>query len=220
MILQEIIERLVSNAQGGLFSDETRFNEATLTTLINTARAQTIQAIYFKNKRINPACYQTHFPSYDADLQVDDPCLVKFKCPSVINLDSNSDGFRFVGQVDGVRGFRRVVSRAQLATYNQHPFMKVQGGRYIAALWSAPDGVWEIYNSSLKYLRVEGIFANPLEIPTYNKDIDDYPVSVEMLPMIEDFIFKTVTAIEAQTTPDYVSTSTDTTQQLPTNRRK
>lgn len=220
MKLEEIIERITKGAAAGIFTDESRFDQPTLTTLINTARAQTIQAIYFKNKRINPACYQTFFGNYNADLQVDDPCLVKFKCPSVINLDSNSDGFRFVGQVDGVNGFRRIVSRAQLATYNQHPFMKVQSGRYIAALWSAPDGVWEIYNSSLKYLRVEGIFANPLEIPTYNKDIDDYPVSVEMLPMIEDFIFKTVTAIEAQTTPDYVSTSTDTTQVLPTNRRK
>lgn len=220
MILEEIIERLVKNASGSIFTDESRFDQPTLITLINTARAQTIQAIYFKNKRINPACYQTFYADYSADLQVDEECLVKFKCPSVINLDSNSDGFRFVGQVDGKKGFRRVVSRAQLATYNDHPFMKVNSGRYVAALWSAPDGVWEIYNSTLKYLRVEGIFANPLEIPTYNKDIDDYPVSVEMLPMIEDFIFKTVTAIEAQSQPDYVSNSADTTQQLPQTRRR
>ena len=219
MIIANIRERLVKNVQGGILTDETRFDQPTLNTLINTARAQTIQAIYFKNKRINPACYQTYFGDYDAALQVDDPCLVKFKCPPVINLDSNSDGFRFVGQVDGVRGFKRVVSRGQLASYNDHPFMKVRNGRYVAALWSAPDGIWEIYNSPLKYLRVEGIFANPFEIPTYNPDIDDYPISVEMLPAIEDFIFKTVTAVEAQTVPDYVSSGVDITQQ-PQQRRR
>lgn len=219
MTLDQIVQRVISLPQGAVLTDETRFGFPYVITLINTARAQVIQGIYFKNKRIHPACYQTYYADYDADLQEDDPCVVKFKCPASINLDSNSDGFRYVGQVDGKKGFRRVTTRAFLSTYNQHPLMQVQGGNFTAAMWSAPDSIWEVYNSDLKYLRIEGIFANPLDIPTYNKDVDDYPVSVEMLPQIEDFIFKTVTAIEAGTQPDYVSNGVDTTQQLQTRRR-
>lgn len=205
MIYQEIIERLSRLPSGGVINDQNRYDFGYLGQLLITARAKYIQTQYVgdrttaKNRRINPVCYQKHWLTFEKDLQ-DSDCYVLFRCPEVVSIDGNSDGMRYVGTIDGSCTYRRVVSRAQLSTYNKHPMMNTNSDRFISALYDGGASMLELHgNPMLKQCMVECVFQNPLDIPTYNIEQDNFPVSNDAIPVIESMIMRDILSIEAAT---------------------
>jgi hypothetical protein len=208
MIEAEIIERIQRLPFGGIISANNRLSDLYVRTLLNTFRAQIIRTIYQKDKRINPECYQKFYPVFNADFQ-DTKCVVKFQCPEVIALDSNSDGFRYIGTIDCSQEFRRIRTRSMLSTINRHQVMSVKTGIYTGVLYDGSAQVLEVYgNDDIEEMLVEGIFIDPNQIPTYNPKFDQYPLNDDLIPMVEDMILKSQTALEAGTTPDYTNQET------------
>ena len=148
MLEREAIERIQRLPFAGVISDENRLDHPYVRSIMGTARANVMRDIYQKNnKRINPVCYQKYYPTFSQDLQ-ESNIFVKFQCPEVVTLDSNSDGLRYVGSIDCTNAFRRIWTRSMLSTINKHQVMSVNSARYVAALYDGSAQMIEIYGDS------------------------------------------------------------------------
>jgi len=203
MLEAEIIERIQRLPFAGVISDENRLDSPYIRSLMLTARAQIIRETYQKNnKRLNPVSYQKHYPAFSKDLQ-ESNIFVKFECPEVVTLDSNSDGLRYIGSIDCTNNFRRIWTRAMLSTINKHQVMNPESGAFTAALYDGAAQLIEIYgNTELEELLVEAVFFDPRSVPTWNPTVDPYPFPDDLVPMLSDFIFANITSKEAAIPPD------------------
>jgi len=206
MILNKILDRIYSLVEGAEIVPDNNYDFGWGVSTLNNFRAQYLRNLYLRNKRINPICYQKYYPDFESAFQNTGACFAKFVVPNVISLDSNSDGFRYVGSIgdDGdSEAFIRVQSRAWLSTYNNHPVTNVNNDRGVYYLYDGAMHTLELYGNGklVKSPMVEAIFANPLEVPTYNIDKDDYPLPEDCLPEIETMIFAGQTRIIESTTP-------------------
>lgn len=219
MRIKEIIERIQRLPDGGIITDENRWDEDFLESIINTFRLVVIRDSYNKNnKRINPSCYQKYYCVYDADIQEDG--MIKFFHPPVTSMDGFSDGFRYIGSSEGSEDFRRITSRAKLSLYNNHKVMSVKSGRNTTVLYDGNSEYLEVYgNQLIRECLTESILLNPMDSQYYNKKTDQYPIGDDMIPMLEDYIFRAQTSIESSRNPDVVSSSSEIpAQQIQTKR--
>lgn len=214
MTLPEIVDSIKRHPSGGIVTDETRFDDNYLVSIVNAYRAKILREIYQKDNRIATISYQRHYPEYEIKLQDKSMCRVFFRCPQIISFDSHSDGLRYVGSLDCNNNFRRHQSRATLSNVIKNKFLNVNTGRFQSFLYNGSDMLLEIYGIPLvKEVLVEGVFLNPLDIPTYNKDKDHYPFNEDLLPILYEQIFKAVTSPEANTPTDLISDGDDATPQ-------
>lgn len=214
LTLRQRVEKLERLPSGGIITDENRYDYQYMVSILNTARAVALSMIWRTTKRINPICYQKHYPKYEQQLQLDPACYVRFSVPQVISLQGssygdNSDGFLYVGDTSGRTGYRKIKDRGELSTINQHRFMKANG-RYMGYLYDGSLSLVEIWgNPELETILVNGLFMNPLDCNTYNADFDNYPLDDATADMVEKAIFQANTSIISSTTPDYISNGTD-----------
>jgi len=68
----ECIELIQLADEGGIFTDESRFDRGTMLTVLNAARAFAITEMYSKNTRVHPNFIQRIYPEYKEALQQDD----------------------------------------------------------------------------------------------------------------------------------------------------
>jgi len=206
MILPEIRESVIRTVSSALATDEDRYEPDYIDAIIHQYRAEAIAIIWQRDKRVDSNWTQQFIAVHNKDLQ-DDPVFVKFACPPVISLDKKTDGALFVGSIDGHISYRKVTSRAELANNDLHRFIK-SGSRTLKALYS--DGFWEIHGDPLiKDLRIDGVFADPTDIPTFNTEVDEYPLDDKTLVLMKKLILLSETAPMASSEPDRVSDSTD-----------
>jgi hypothetical protein len=205
MTLLEIATQIIKEVQGGMRTVESKFSNEYIYSLIHAYRANVLRAQFSKSKRIHPLWTQQFYPEYSADLQ-DDVCAVKFQIPASIIMNEQTNGYLYIGEVAGNCAYKQLNSRAELSTYNQHRVSK-QGVRIIYS-----DGTLEVYgNIEMKTLRVDGVFANPAEIPTFNPDFDNYPMDNESINQMKDIIVKAQLGKEAQTPADFKQNQLDET---------
>ena len=68
----ECIELIQMADEGGIFTDESRYDVGTMLTVLNAARAFAITEMYRKNTRVHPNFIQRVYPEYKKKLQQDD----------------------------------------------------------------------------------------------------------------------------------------------------
>lgn len=218
MTLTQITERISRIAQGGIITDETRFDTKFVRSIVNTYRGAVARIRYREAGNVHPLYYQKFYFEYSKDLQ-DSDCYVKFNCPAPISLSKETDGFRYIGTVpeDGTPSiaWQRIQNRPNLSLYNKHKVTKIILNRNVSALWDASHSAFEIYgNLSIIEGMTEAVFANPLEIPTYNVNIDNYPIPEDDISFMEQLIQNEKTNIIINTQPDLLSNSNDLTNQV------
>lgn len=206
MTLPQVRESVIRIVSAALKTDEDRYEAAYIDDVIHQYRAEAIWTVWQRAKRVNANWTQQFISTYSKDLQ-DDDCLVRFACPPLIALDKKTDGAIYVGSIVGNVSYRKVTSRAELANNDVHRFIK-SNSRAIKALYS--DGFWEIHGDPLiKELRIDGVFANPTDVPTFNPISDQYPIDDKTLTMVKNLIVLSEMAPMASTEPDRISDSTD-----------
>lgn len=208
MTLAELRSQVVRLPGSGILTDETRFDFPDIDAEIHFGRAAVIRAFYSKTKRISGEWIQTYIGTYDKNIQ-ESADYVIFDVPRGIPLDVMRDGYLYIGDIAGDIAYRRVNNLAEFATYNQHRITKVNNSRP-KVLYQ--EGRMKIYgNAMIKELRIDGIIANPTEVPTYNQDVDNYPISEDLIQPIRDYLWQKSLGIEIQKKPDTISDSHETT---------
>lgn len=188
MILSDIVEMFQRQANGGVFDTSTRWDIPFTEDTIHKARATVMFNYYQKFKKINPMWTQRFVATYSQDLQ-ESKKFVKFACPPVVTLNDYIDGFMYVGNVNDNVSYRKVSSRAALANANEHRYTKLtlNTPEFIYS-----DGYLEVYGiATIRELMVDGVFLNPVNVPSYNKIFDQYPVDESLIPQMQDLVFNT-----------------------------
>lgn len=188
MILPKIVDIMQRIGDSGVFTDSSRFDRDFYEDAVHKGRASVLLDAYSKIKRINPIWTQQFVAKYEPDLQ-DDNCLVRFKVPAVLTLNYALDGFLYVGSTQGNCQYRKMANRADLANSNGNRYTRIREDQ-VKFIYS--DGFIECYgNTELRDLRVDGIFLNPTEVPTYNKQYDEYPLDEALILQLESILFNT-----------------------------
>lgn len=116
------------------------------------------------------------------------------KVPKPIELDQ-MDLFTYVGGLDKQSGFPyKTKANARWNHYN-----KYSSKQPLAYYSEGYIYITNCPNPLLKYINIEGVFANPREVhkfknldgsPCYNPDVDNYPISGRMIDMLNDLFKK------------------------------
>ncbi len=199
MTLNEITEIILRLPNGGVVNTNDGWDQGYIEVLINTYRARYLKAMFAGNKRINPVCYQKHYPEYEELLQDEDGCNVKFRHPEVISLDDRNDGFRYIGSPDCNNNFARIQSRAWLSTFNDNRTTKINTKRRTSVLYDGSAQILEVYgNPELDELMTESLVSNPRDIPTWNADEDQYPLSQSDINDVVGIIYNENVLLESR----------------------
>ncbi len=216
MLLKEIAEMITRLPDGGVINSNDRWDYGYLYALVRTYRARLHKANFINNKRINPVCYQKHWPEYEELLQDEDGCTVKFRHPEVISLDDRNDGFRYIGGVDCASNLPRIQSRAWASTFNDNRVTKVNTRRRASVLYDGNAQILEVFGDpEIEEILTESLLADPLSIPTFNYLTDPYPLSDSDVNDVISMIFNDNVAIEAR-----VVVGNSPGLGLPTNRKR
>lgn len=204
----ERAESLVRLISGGIDTSETKFEQGFLYAKLNEGRAFVLRQDYAKTKRWNPVAIQRYYPEYVKRYQVTGSCYIRFRIPSVINVEARKDGIIYIGSSTKSETFRRIKSRTELSDFNDHPVMSAQSGLYTAALVTNRDV--EIYSKNIiKYPMVEAIFNEPHLLPDYNIEKDEYPIDDSLMAQIETYLLQQSFGLMASTPADTLSSGSD-----------
>jgi hypothetical protein len=205
----EVYERFVRLASAGIQTDESRWDEPYVQNLVDTCRATAIQSIYVKTKIIHPNWVQELNLEFSEDLQ-EDNCFQRFECPMFLSLDGSTQGLMFVGSQRNNCTIPVVRTRAELGIYQNN---RVTANRMMG-LYVYP--YLDIYQKGimLEQVRVSGVFQYPFQLPTYNKMIDEYPVTTDVLEIMEEIWVSKLKVIMA-TPLDVLPDSKETPATLP-----
>lgn len=214
MILKAIVDEIKADIQAGVTIDDSRLDDAYIAAKVHAARAIVIEN--YLRTRINfvsEACTQTlDFRFLEKDLDAE---VVSFDCPSVITADISSDGFVYVGRIDGMKPFKR--NRLGYFTLGQHSYYKNSNNIFWDFSVNA-QGYEKLNfykNKRLEGARVKAMFNNPLDVPGFRVDVDNYPVDQNVKSGIVEMVtldmFK-----KLRGEPDRVSDGND--KPLPPNK--
>jgi len=189
MILRNIVDTLIRSVSGGENSIDNKYSPTYVEALVPQLRNEAIILDYYgsrnraASRRLDYACYQT------IDVNVNTPVegrdYVTFTVPKTIGVGRLIDGSVYVGKQNDSVTFSRLLNRSDVA------MMKARGllnGDNIAYIRNPTE--IEVYgNNALGELQERGIYVNPLDVPNFNVETDDYPISENILLLMTD-LFK------------------------------
>lgn len=187
MLLDEITERIVRACQGGKAKDETEIDFEYVESKVPKWRQSAISILYngsreqAANSYISPDWYQTVTISIPNNQSNNSKSYITATVPSVVRINSNTDGFVFVGDDDDTVNFIRISSPS-----------------YASDLMSRGDLTEEVIgfivlgtdirfygNKQLENFTIQAILSNPLDDPNFDIDNDQYPVSEDVISVME-----------------------------------
>lgn len=223
MLLAQIVDSLQRNVSGGKTDMSNRFDKGYVKKMIHNFRAKKIEADFMKTGYLNPQVYQKFYLKYDPNIQANafGGNFVLFNLPNVIQL-GEEDGIRYIGSISCSDAWIRLRSRGMMANFNNNKFTKISNRKEsIFALYDGAHSTLEVYNNmSITEGVVEGVFANPQDVPTWNEDKDPYPLNADAIAELETMIYYDRTEIgKATPVPQTFNMPDNTAIQPPKNVR-
>jgi len=161
---------------------------------------------YAASKKIDAACVQSLNVSIVKEDQNASLDYLVFDCPRFVNISPKVGGDVYVGAKNATQAFKKVFTRQEVDMLKQRGYLN--NGKII--MYQPIDNMIYIYgNKMLKSLYVQGIFENPLDIPTFNPETDIYPMSEEIFSVVMD-LFKAKVALTLNQAQDNVDNDTNT----------
>lgn len=188
MTLREVRDEIRAMPESGFLNADNRFSSGFMDELIHEKRAAAIANLWMRERHIPKQWLQTYYPQYSKEYQDGNLCYVKYKVPPLVTISNMQQGISFIGS-DGVSlQFKLFDNRSAFMTARQHRIWNPASGRYVAVLMNE-DGI-EVYSkfNITQGMRMEIIAMNPTDVPTYNQDIDPYPVESTLLTEIKRLI--------------------------------
>ena len=219
-----LIEFLQREANAGIDTIDSRYNPLFLQQMIVAGRAELIKSAYTGNRGmaenhfIPDIAKQTYELEYDPLLnQNNKECWVKFFCPDVISLDSESDGFRRIGNERGGKAYIRIKSDEQFDQYNDDAMMKKIMDTKVLWWYVADERVMKVRDiapeyKAIRHGKVRAIFSNFIENPQFNFDVDFIPLDGNSLITLINSLWSVI-RLSAYAKPDEVADGSDNSSQ-------
>jgi hypothetical protein len=184
-------------------SDDVKLSDRNIEFIVNFLREKLIVQQLQKGRSISSNIKQDFGQVAVEKVDLNDNGILKtnkfifrtvLELPVPIELDQK-DCFTYIGGLDKQSPID--FKTKALAIWNKH-------NKYSSKLQVAYYNNKRIYinncpNPNLRYINIEGVFANPREVskfnkpngqPCYNPDVDNYPISGRMLDMINSLFKK------------------------------
>lgn len=187
ILLSEIVEEVRNDLNSGMGYNDSRIDDEYLESKIHSARATLIGQYMMKvGKFINDSWVQTLDVSFED--REKDCAVVTFECPNVISVDGHTDGFVYVGNVNGFKPYVRI--RRGYSTLTRHSlFAKKKEIMWDYKHLEQNNMVLQFYNNNrLEFITVRAMFNNPTTIPNFDKTIDHYPVDSNLKREIVELV--------------------------------
>jgi hypothetical protein len=190
----EIVDALRKDVSGGTATYASVLTPAYISKNLDSARAYAIEKRFNSYGTINPLCYQDFYLQYDANLQKTypgaDTSFIVFKLPPVINI-GHEDGIRYLGALNCVDNWRRVLTMAELSAVMGHSYTKVcNHPDELYYYFDGNTGLIRVYNGKPQEGLAQLIMQSPSESPFYNEDSDSYPCDIGLLGFIRDILYE------------------------------
>ncbi len=211
-----ILEGIVSGLPA---TTPSRWNRKKLTEILNEGRAIGLSKTIQNGSRLNPIWQQKITIPFSA-LNQEDECFSTFPFPySVIKATKAIDGCIFVGNEDFTVAYNRINTRGQLLNYSKHPILGRAFTQGTAALLE--DGQWFVYsNKAIRTLGVIAIFNDPVSLPYFNIEKDDYPLDETTFDFVRGYLKEQVLNQIESTPIATESTNRDISQYQVSSKRR
>ena len=212
MTTREVYEYVGSLPSSGAMSVDSRLDFGFIMSLVNQARGIIITDRWNRDRSIPREYYLTIEPTFNR-LAQEDSCYVTFyNIPAIMALDGMATGMGYVGTINGIpKTFREVGTRAEFAAMQNDRIMKA--GRKAYILLNGQGEMEVYYNDKIKEFRIDIIPADPLKVPTFNIDVDRYPIAMEDLSKIGNYLMSGGMTMPYKTMVDRINDGRDTTAQ-------
>lgn len=209
MTVRQIIEWMGSIPNGGYLTNESRLDSGFMTELINSGRVAVLNQRWRADRDIPRSYYLEVTPTYNKLAQEDACCVTYYDLPAMVALDGLSTGMGYVGTIDGMPcQFREVGSLAEFASMQLVKTMKVDG-RNTYVLPDGQGGIRVYSSTAVKSFMMEIIPANPIDVPTFNIDIDRYPMAIDDLSLVANYLTSGGLSLAYRTPIDKVADGND-----------
>lgn len=199
--LKDIVDDLIRSVES-IRTDSAKFPDMYLADLCDQYRANAIATIYESRGRIHPAWVQKYVPDFDKDMQDDNTC-VKFMVPAPITLGNYQNGLVYTGTLDGKKNFKRVLSQAEYATYEQHRHFNGLTEQVLVEGIEGDEMILKVMgNPLLTELRTDGVWSKPTKLSTFNYEFDMYPLCDEGIVIMKGLMLKSQLLVQEQTPAD------------------
>jgi hypothetical protein len=209
MTVEQLAELVIRPVSASIRTDEDRFDIDYVLAIIDVAAAWAKGEKYKKDRQIPNEWLYTKHLTYNKFLQ-ESTDYITFEIPRKINIDGTS-----ITLVKGEKG-REIPIYKSLAEYlglTNHPFFKFKGNEQVAVI----DGKkLRIYGyQALKNIEVKGLFTDILNDSEYNLIFDEYPITEDIVWLINTFIINQYTNTGKIRPVDMISDGRDVELQQP-----
>jgi hypothetical protein len=196
-IIDTIIQYMERN---NIVTDETLLRRVQLFDIFCASRAKVLSDFRIRRLEISGANYMKSV--IDNEVYEQGGKFNYFEvAPAVMNE------YEYVGGIDGCSRFREnlTISQFQSTINCQVPSV---------VLYYKEENHLKIDNNSVETILTNYIPVNPMQVPTYNFEYDEFPMDEALMNTVLDTMFETYQSKTAQTPKDTVSDSQDTTKSI------
>ncbi len=201
-----ILERLVSLNSGGRISDENTPGQDYFLRVLQSMREVAIREEYRRDRVVSEQNYQSFYPVYDKDINAGCEDLYKYECPRPLRIDSVMSGFGYVGQEHGRGAFQFYPSPDAYFNAQRHRVTRAKD--VVSAYYDSSEGVLWVDKPVKKFL-VRICAQRPEDVYTFNVTLDDYPMSMKSIEIMEEFLRNGTIGYILRTPPNKVSNTQD-----------
>lgn len=188
MILAELTERIVRAVSGGKAKNE-GIDYAYIESMIPKWRQRAILIVYngsrefAANRYISPEWLQNFTLTIPAAQRLDTNTniYITVSCPPLLRLNTSQDGLIFFGDEEGMVNFRRIKSTSYAADLVRRGDLNQNVIGYV----KTGSDIYVFGNKQLETVDLNVVLADPLDDPDFNIDTDDYPVSEDVIELME-----------------------------------
>lgn len=212
MKLEQIRDLFRGRPSGGFLNSDQRESNEFIDYTINLIRGMALPIRFAKDRKKPAIWMQEYAPEYSKDFQDGTKGKIQFTLPDVINLGATDSGYGYIGGTECNFQFRIWTDRSEFTSAMQDRLMNPASGRTSNVLFEGSRHV-EIYSLAKvttppKFI---GVYANPMEIPTYNMLTDEYPVDELSLKEMLNIFDRTDLMILTKSFVDRIKNSRDDT---------
>lgn len=199
MTQKEAIDRLLAISSGGITDSIVDPERGYLESKIDSLREMALINEFERTGIDNPSNYQPFYAEYDDDLQEDSNCeYTLFRVPPVLQFATHRNGF-----MNGMSesGLSMIIHPTEeiFQAHIMHPVSKAI--KRVHAVYVPSTGLMKVYNKGMRSFKVNAIFKRPSDVPTWNRDKDDYPISNSAFEVLEELYKNGVLPIILRTMP-------------------
>lgn len=187
MIIREIADVLIRSVSGGTNPQDNKFDMPYVEAITPNIWGKAIRLDYngdarnSGSRRLSYSWSMNYQPTYTESLQVSGADYLLFDCPRPMMVNRFVDGLIYVGERLKTASWTKFTSREDVANAYARNFFA--SGTEIGYLY---NGTYlEVYgNKNIRNIDVRIIPNNPMDVPGFDPDTDDYPVDDALINLM------------------------------------